>query len=424
MVYFKFLLPLPSNLVQHIFSIFDKMKKNTLYVLCIMAVVFCGCKNNSSGVIDGIIVNANGEKLFLEHLSGSPVIVDTLVLNESGKFSFKPQLESGGPDFFCLRIGNQSIPLAFDTVPAPIHIHADFKRFGSEYSVGDNELNNRLKEAAQECNDLRRAVLETNAAFNKREINDRVYYDSVMTLVNEYKKSVLTKYIYPNPSDPVSYYVLFESVRGLSIFDPYDAEDNRAFGAVATGWMFNYPNSPRLKMLQKVTTEGQIIKKRDKLQSEQGDSTANNIPVTVANSFELILGDIHDKPVALSSLSGNGNVTILDFTAYYLQSSPAHNALLNNMWEKYSAKGLRIYQVCFDPDENFWKVSANNVPWVAVRDKDVLWDTDGNIQYARSAATYNVQQLPMIYLLDKEGSVAARVETESKLEGEILKLLK
>ena len=30
----------------------------------------------------------------------------------------------------------------------------------------------------------------------------------------------------------------------------------------------------------------------------------------------------------------------------------------------------------------------------------------------------------MIYLLDRQGSVAARVETESKLEGEILKLLK
>lgn len=389
-----------------------------------MAVIFCGCNSNHSGVIDGVITNANGEKLILEHLSaGTPVVVDTIALNESGKFSFKPQLETGGPDFFCLRIGNQSIPLAFDTLATPIHITADFKRFGSDYSVGENELNALLKEAAQEGNRLRRSVLDANAAFNERKITNQVYYDSIATLVDNYKETMLKKYIYNDPSNPVAYYVLFESVRGLSIFDPYDAVDNRAFGAVATGWMHNYPNSPRVEILKKVTTEGQIIRKRDKMQAERTDSL-NNIPVTVATNFEIVLTDIRDKEVALSSLIGNDHVVLLDFTAYYLQNSPAHNALLAKMYEKYESRGLRIYQVCLDPDENFWKVSASNVPWTSVREKNVLWDQNGNIQYARSAAIYNIQQIPMIYLIDRQGSVAARVETESKLEGEILKLLK
>lgn len=389
-----------------------------------MAVIFCGCNSNHSGVIDGVITNANGEKLILEHLSaGTPVVVDTIALNESGKFSFKPQLETGGPDFFCLRIGNQTIPLAFDTLATPIHITADFKRFGSDYSVGDNELNALLKEAAQEGNRLRRSVLDANAAFNERKITNQVYYDSIATLVDNYKETMLKKYIYNDPSNPVAYYVLFESVRGLSIFDPYDAVDNRAFGAVATGWMHNYPNSPRVEILKKVTTEGQIIRKRDKMQAERSDSL-NNIPVTVATNFEIVLTDIRDKEVALSSLIGNDHVVLLDFTAYYLQNSPAHNALLAKMYEKYESRGLRIYQVCMDPDENFWKVSASNVPWTSVREKNVLWDQNGNIQYARSAAIYNIQQIPMIYLIDRQGSVAARVETESKLEGEILKLLK
>ncbi len=389
-----------------------------------MAVIFCGCNSNHSGVIDGVITNANGEKLILEHLSaGTPVVVDTIALNESGKFSFKPQLETGGPDFFCLRIGNQSIPLAFDTLATPIHITADFRRFGSDYSVGDNELNALLKEAAQEGNRLRRSVLDANAAFNERKITNQVYYDSIATLVDNYKETMLKKYIYNDPSNPVAYYVLFESVRGLSIFDPYDAVDNRAFGAVATGWMHNYPNSPRVEILKKVTTEGQIIRKRDKMQAERSDSL-NNIPVTVATNFEIVLTDIRDKEVALSSLIGNDHVVLLDFTAYYLQNSPAHNALLAKMYEKYESRGLRIYQVCMDPDENFWKVSASNVPWTSVREKNVLWDQNGNIQYARSAAIYNIQQIPMIYLIDRQGSVAARVETESKLEGEILKLLK
>ena len=400
------------------------MKKYTLYISLFISLILCSCSKDNKGVIDGVIANANGEKLILEHLSGTPVMIDTLVLKENGKFSFKVNLEQGGPDFFNLRIGNKSIPLAFDTLATPIHIKADFLKFNSDYSVGDNELNQRFKAAVQEGNNLRLAVLKANNAFNNREINNKVYYDSLENLVNNYKETVLQDYIYVNPADPVAYYVLCESVRGLSIFDPYDAKDNRAFGAVATGWMMNYPNSPRLDILKKVTMDGIAISRRDKLQAEKSDSIAGNIPVTVATSFELVLTDVHDKPIALSSITGNNNVVILDFTAYYLKTSPAHNAVLADLYKKYESRGLKIYQVCLDPDENFWKVSANNVPWIAVRDKDVVWDSDGNIQYSRSAAIYNVQHLPMIYLLDKTGSVTARVETESKLEGEILKLLK
>ena len=115
------------------------------------------------GVIDGVIMNANGEKLILEHLSaGMPVVIDTVALNESGKFSFKPELEKGGPDYFSLRIGNQSIPLAFDTLAQPIHITADFKRFGSDYSVGDNALNALLKLSTRAfaCSGVRLMSLE------------------------------------------------------------------------------------------------------------------------------------------------------------------------------------------------------------------------------------------------------------------------
>jgi len=383
----------------------------------------CGCQNKHAGSISGVVSNANGETLILEHLSGgAPSLVDTLKLKDGGKFSFKPELEVGGPDFFSLRIGNQSIPLVFDTLATPIVVNADVKNFGFDYTVAD-ELNMRLKDAAQTGNMLRRAVLDLSKASQDGKIKEQVYQDSVFALVDSYKQQMLQKYVYENPSDPVSYYVLFESFRGYSIFDAYNATDNRAFGAVATGWMFNYPNSPRVAALEKITKEGQAIRKRDKMQAERNDSLSN-IPVTVATNFEIVLTDKNDKEVALSSMIGNGNVVLLDFTAYYLQTSPAHNALLSKMYDKYASRGLKIYQVCLDIDENFWKVSANNVPWIAVRDKDVLYDANGNIQYSRVAALYNVQQLPMIYLLDKEGSVAARVETESKLEGEILKLLK
>ena len=60
---------------------------------------------------------------------------------------------------------------------------------------------------------------------------------------------------------------------------------------------------------------------------------------------------------------------------------------LNRLYDKFAAKGLQIYQVCLDYDEHFWKTSADNLPWITVRDQNVAYDTQGNIQYSAAALT-------------------------------------
>lgn len=399
------------------------MKRSTLLniVALLFAVLLVSCNQEKTVIIDGTITNANGEKLFLEHLAGgAPVMVDTLVLDEKGQFKFRTVTQPGGPDFFSLRISTQSIPLVTDTLGTPVHVTADFQNFSNGYTV-DDPTNQRLKEAAQLCNDLRRSVIDAATSFSKGEMGEQTYRQYVMDKVSEYKNQVLDKYIYNNPADPVSYYVLFESVRGLSIFDPYDPEDNRAYGAVATSWLFSYANSPRVAILEKVTKEGQMLRRRALAQAQASDSLSTTIKQTTY--FDLVMPDKHDKMTSLSELVEAGHVVVLDFTAYFLQTSVAHNLMLSELYKKYADRGLRIYQVCLDFDENFWKVSADNVPWTAVHDTEVLFDEQGNIQYSRAAATYNVGQLPTSYILDREGNLKVRVENEDKLEGELVKLL-
>lgn len=399
------------------------MKRHTLLNIAVLlfAVLLVSCNREQTVTIEGTITNAKGEKLFLEHLAGgAPVMVDTLVLDEKGQFRFKTVTQQGGPDFFALRISTQSIPLVTDTLGTPLHVTADLQNFSTGYTVADED-NQRLKEAAQMGNDLRRQVIDAATAFSKGEMDEQSYRTLIMEKVKTYKSQVLEKYIYLTPADPVSYYVLFESVRGLSIFDPYDADDNRAYGAVATAWLFNYGRSPRVAILEKVTKEGQQLRRRALAQSQQADSVVSSIKQTTY--FDLELPDKRDQKVALSQFVEAGNVVILDFTAYFLQSSVSHNLLLSNLYRKYADRGLRIYQVCLDFDENFWKVSADNVPWTAVHDTEVLYDEQGNIQYSRSATTYNVTQLPTSYILDREGNLKVRVEHEEKMESELLKLL-
>ena len=75
-------------------------------------IVLASCSNDErTASISGTVNEGKGEKIALMHLSGNnPVLVDTLTLGENGAFKFKPSVEKGGPDLFCLVLGNQTIP--------------------------------------------------------------------------------------------------------------------------------------------------------------------------------------------------------------------------------------------------------------------------------------------------------------------------
>ena len=102
----------------------------------------------------------------------------------------------------------------------------------------------------------------------------------------------------------------------------------------------------------------------------------------------------------------------MDFTAYQTEYSPQYNLLLAEIYRKYKQQGVEIYQISLD---SFWKVSASNLPWICVRDANSL--------NSRIAATYNVQQLPTAYLLDRTGAIRTRLTSMKEIENEIKKLL-
>ncbi len=81
--------------------------------------------------------------------------------------------------------------------------------------------------------------------------------------------------------------------------------------------------------------------------------------------------------------------------------SPTHNYMLRDLYDKYAAQGLEIYQVSLDADEHYWKTTADNLPWICVR--------DANGVYSSVAAAYNVQSLPAVFLINRKSELSARV---------------
>ena len=385
--------------------------------------LICSCTNDKGTVsIKGTISDAKGEKLTLMHLSGTnPVMVDTLTLGEDGKFSFKPAVEEGGPDFFCLVLNGQTIPVISDTLQTPISIIANKDKFGTNYIVEDS-LNSLLKQAVNVGGTLRRQLYNLTADRQSGKVSKLEFGQSVQQLVSDYKQQVLNDYIFKDPASPVSYYLLFETVSGMTIFDPIDAKDNRAFGAVANLWHMVYPNSQRTAFLEQQAIQGQVILRQARDNQQAADSLMQNV-VKEANFVDLTLIDKQDKLVSLSDINGKGDVVLVDFTAFYYDMSVAHNMVLSKVYDRYKDRGLKIYQVCLDFDVNFWKVSANNLPWTVVRDRDILLDQNGMLQYSAAAALYNVTAIPTVFVMGRDGGVIERVEDDAKLEAAVAKVL-
>jgi len=403
------------------------MKKNTLYNLMAAATILmlASCSNDKGTVsISGTVNEGKGEKIALMHLSGNnPVLVDTITLGEDGSFKFKPSVEKGGPDLFCLVLGNQTIPVISDTLQTPIVIKANKEKFATTYQVEDS-LNNVLREAVGYGNDLRRNILNLSNQRRNNTISQVVYNDSLQTLISDYKACMLDKYIYKDPASPVSYYVLFETVSGLKVFDPMDNKDNRAYGAVANLWLHTYPNSTRTAFLEQLAKEGMAARLQAKKEMQRTDSLLQHAVKEEASFVDLKLIGTSDAPVAFSSVNGGGHVTLLDFTAYYIsEASVPHNEILSKLYSKYKDKGLKIYQVCMDADVNFWKVSAANLPWTVVRDTELLFDDNGMVQYSAAAALYNVNNIPTTFIMGRDGTAVSRIEDDSKLEAAVAKVM-
>ena len=129
--------------------------------------------------------------------------------------------------------------------------------------------------------------------------------------------------------------------------------------------------------------------------------------------IDIDLRDMRGQSLELSDLKGK--VVLLDFTVDQTQTGVPHNMMLNDLYSKYSGKGLEIYQVSLDADEHFWKTSASNLPWITVRDENGVYSTN--------AAVYNVQEIPSVYLINRKNELEMRGGDINELEKKIQSLL-
>ena len=203
---------------------------------------------------------------------------------------------------------------------------------------------------------------------------------------------------------------MFQTLGNTLIFNPRtNRDDIKVFAAVATSWDTYYPDAERGKNLHNIAIEGM---KNVRIADADQSKTIDPAKIQTAGVIDIALNDNKGQLRKLTDLKGQ--VVLLDFHVFAQNESPARILALREIYNKYHAQGLEIYQVSLDADEHFWKQQTAALPWISVRA-----DENNN----SFLTIYNVQTLPEFFLIDRGNNLISRSQQIKDLEEDIKKLL-
>ena len=385
----------------------NKLISSILFLLVVSTLFLSSCDSQGKTFqIKGEIISAEDQVLYLEHRSLAGIqMIDSVKLKKNGKFTFKESAPEN-PEFYQLRLGEQVIILAVDSVET-FNIEADGSNLYGTYKIEPAILNEQIKNVINMQRTAKSDISTIVAQHENKEIDDVAFMENVDSVLSVYK-SYATKVILGNPSSAAAYYAVFQKIDDYLIFDPYDKKDYSMFGAVATSWGMYYPETARTKHLYEFTMNALRVRKQEDKQSD----FMNNITVTDTQLPDISLMNVKGQKVSLSSF--RGKYVLLDFTAYKSEFSLKHNEILNKVYNKYKSEGFEIFQISFDSDTHFWKNVAVELPWTTVHDPQSI-----NSMLLKN---YNVRELPTAYVLNKEGDLMNRIEDFNDLDSYIIQL--
>ena len=383
------------------------MKRYSIF-LPVFLFMFVGC-NQQKGeqfTIEGRIAEACDTMLYLEHLSLDNGIVqlDSIKLDETGDFSLHGPRPSN-PEFYRLRIGMQVVNLSIDSTET-VRVEARLPQMTLGYKVSGSGNCDTIRILALKLDTLTKAI---RRVADDRSLMITEREEQIQQLIDAYKTDVKLRFIQNRYGAASSYYAMFQTAGDQMVFNPVsDSSDVTWFSALANSWDMLYPGSLRGENLKNIALQG-----RGNTRQRVFEIDMNNEKVSETGIIDMGFPDRNGRERRLSDLKGQ--VVLLDFTAYGIKGSQDRILALRQLYNKYHARGLEIYQVSLDADGHFWKTVSESLPWICV------WDSEG--LQNDIVSIYNLQTLPTWFLVDRGSNLVGRMEFLDNLEQEIQRLL-
>ncbi len=378
------------------------MKIRILWIAAVLFLFWSCTKEEKGFTVSGKLENAAGNMIYLKEMTSRELIpVDSCKIDTSGSFTLKGI--SAESRFFSVfsHEGNQVYLLA--KTGDEISLFGNARDLSGSYRVEGSEDSRLICELTIEQNKTIERIRRLNKIFNDSLqspdfMNIKTELDSAYAGIVRAQREFTFRFIEENLRSQASLMALYQQIGPRHyLLDP--DEDFRYFSMVDSSLSILYPGSDAVMDLHRQVEE---LKQRKQMEA----LSAARLGIG-AEAPDIALPSPSGDTIVLSSL--RGKVVLLDFWASWCAPCRYENPNLVKNYKKYRDRGFEIYQVSLDRTRSAWLkgIEQDKLDWVHVSD----------LQYWNSIVVpvYNIQGIPMNYLLDRNGRILAQ-----NLRGEML----
>ena len=375
------------------------------FVIVLLITIFISCNRNDKFVVEGEVLDAKGQTLYLEQNGLLKVeLLDSVKLDESGSFKMKAARPEY-PDFYRLRLGNKVIDFAIDSCET-ITIKASDNKYTTDYTIEGSQTNADILKLKKS---LAAIQLKANKITPDLSTDQRNAIIAVIEAEIEQHKKMASALILKNPRSSAAYFAIYQKIGNAYLFSPYNVKDKPYCAAVATAYNAFMPEYVRTKNLYALVLDAINTQRK----AERNASWRDFIDTAAKGYIDIALKDRSGVERKLSELEGK--IVLIDFSAYEMENNVAYTFDMRELYDKYKSRGFEIYQISLDRSKLLWEEGAANVPWISVRDE--------NGPETSYIASYNVQALPTMFLMNQKGEVILRAFDFKTIDNAISKLL-
>ena len=370
------------------------MKK--LFILWMAAVALCSCEERKSDknafTVEGMISvkDMNGKTCFLQKLdeeTGEIVVLDSIVI-KAGTFIFKGTVDTARIGM--LRINDADfrgdMPVVLEPGKINVSLSSDFvfTRSGTILNDTLQSLYDRRNLIEKKYDEIMKSVSKSDSISDQTVDLNAIRYERS----NE-SRDLLTSFIKSNINNPVGKYF------GIIYFDSFDIETQEELLNLADAG----------------------FKSNEEIQALLTD--LNEAKKMIGMPFKNVtLTDPKEKKMSLSDYAGKGKYVLVHFWASWCPPCRKNMPHLVSLYDKYKGKDFEIVGISLDDDKTQWKK--------AIKDLQMTWPQLSDLKgwNSEAARIYNVNSIPNVLIIDKEGKIISLNPHGTRLDKKLEELLK